>query len=353
MDRQPQHERNNFDALRILLAASVVVFHTAFLSNVPQFAWLTSDAISTIGVQGFFFVSGFLVVMSYERSSSAMAYAAKRTRRIAPAYVATVVGFALVLAAMSSLPAIEYFSDPGLYKYLFYNLMLSNFAEPTLPGVFTSNFRHAVNGSLWTIKIEVLFYLMVPVICWATAKLPKLPFLVALALTSLAWNVGLRYLGTSTGNPFLVRLSLQAPGQLSYFIAGTIAYYRMNSGLPAAKGWQAIVALLLYLFTSGSVNDLLGPVAIYFMMSWAALRAPIPGNWTRHGDVSYGIYLLHWPVVQILVACGAFAANPYAGSLACWCIVTALAYASWHLVERRFLVGHSKARAIGPILLTT
>ena len=47
----------------------------------------------------------------------------------------------------------------GDYQFL-------NFAHPNLPAVFANNSMQAVNGALWTLKIEVLFYISVPLLVW-------------------------------------------------------------------------------------------------------------------------------------------------------------------------------------------
>ena len=77
--------RNNFDLLRFVFAAMVFLVHTHVLSGQPALAPLSTYFSSDVGVKAFFVVSGFLVLMSYERSATVGEYAGKRVRRIYPA----------------------------------------------------------------------------------------------------------------------------------------------------------------------------------------------------------------------------------------------------------------------------
>ncbi len=79
------------------------------------------------------------------------------------AYVDVVSVAALTLLSFSSLSASQYFGL-GFWKYLGANLLFLNFLAPGLPGVFTSHLNYAEDGALWTLKIEVVFYLCVPII---------------------------------------------------------------------------------------------------------------------------------------------------------------------------------------------
>ena len=342
---------NNFDAMRLLLAASVILYHTAFLSRVPALAWATGDHWGSAGIQGFFFISGFLIVASHERSRGLRDYLVRRARRIVPAYVVVVLCAAVLLAGVSRLPVADYFRDPRLYRYIGFNLVLSNFGAPTLPGVFEGNFKHPVDGSLWTIKIEVMFYLLVPVLCWLMARWRQRGLLPALGVASIAWYAGFEQAGLALHKGFLEQLAVQLPGQLCYFIGGIVAYRRSEAGLPATAGWQALLGAVLYCALDGVAWRVASPLAVYLVMSWACLRMPFVGSPARRGDISYGIYLLHWPVVQTAVALGAFAAHPLAATLACWCVVTVLGYASWYGVERRFLQPAAKPAEPAPAAL--
>lgn len=69
---------------------------------------------------------------------------------------------ALSLWTVSSLGIGEYFSRTWL-KYVGFNLAFLNFVQQSLPGVFEGHKFDAVNGALWTLKIEVMFYAVVPV----------------------------------------------------------------------------------------------------------------------------------------------------------------------------------------------
>jgi peptidoglycan/LPS O-acetylase OafA/YrhL len=77
---------NNFDLLRLLFAGMVCLVHAYQLSGQADLLWITRFCSSQIAVESFFVLSGFLIFMSYEKSSSLYSYFSKRIRRIYPAY---------------------------------------------------------------------------------------------------------------------------------------------------------------------------------------------------------------------------------------------------------------------------
>ena len=152
--------KNNFDFIRVLLAFIVFVGHLGTLSASDELRILQYSPIE-IAVFGFFVVSGFLIARSYERSSGLKSYLEKRIRRIVPAYLLVVFLCAILLSMVSTFSFTEYFSNPQVYKYLFWNSLFLNFKAPWLPGVFGNQ---AVNGALWTLKIEMSYYFCVPLL---------------------------------------------------------------------------------------------------------------------------------------------------------------------------------------------
>ena len=155
--------RNNLDFLRLFFALTVVFYHISALTHIPAFADFGKYLSGAYAVKSFFVISGMLIYRSHLKSSSLASYLEKRVRRIYPAYFTVVALAAVALLPLSTLPASQYFGL-GFWKYVAANLV---FLKPsgTLPGVFTSNSLQAVNGALWTLRVEVTFYLFVPVMC--------------------------------------------------------------------------------------------------------------------------------------------------------------------------------------------
>ncbi len=92
--------KNNFDLLRLALALNVFLCHLGEVSWVKTFFPLNRIFNSTLAVDCFFVVSGFLIFRSFHRSSSTLSYLDKRVRRIYPAYVAAVLIGAFLLPRM-------------------------------------------------------------------------------------------------------------------------------------------------------------------------------------------------------------------------------------------------------------
>jgi peptidoglycan/LPS O-acetylase OafA/YrhL len=69
------------------------------------------------------------------------------------------------------------------------------------------------------------------------------------------------------------------------------------------------------------------------------------GNFGTYGDFSYGMYILHYPIIQTILHFGWFQNNPWSFLAVAMAATTAGAIAMWHLVEKRFLGRRSHAVA--------
>lgn len=330
----PRLITNNFDLLRLLFAGTVCLVHAYQLSGYQQLAWIDSVLSSAMAVKAFFAVSGFLIFMSFERSSSIFSYAKKRIRRIYPAYFTVVMLCAVGLAVISSKGFADYFSLAWI-KYVLANLSFLNFLHPTLPGIFETNPLKAVNGALWTLKIEVMFYLSVPLFVLLFRRFGNLLIIAIAYIGSTVYAVLFSWLAEKTGSGFYFELARQLPGQLSYFLAGAFFYYQ----LPFFERWARhflVGAILVLIANSYWSAPFFEPFALATVVVFFALFLYV-GNFGKYGDFSYGVYILHFPILQTLIHFGWLADRPWL-FLTLGVLATLIAaIAMWHLVEKRFL----------------
>lgn len=331
--------QNNFDLIRLLLALAVCLLHAHELSGVDDLSIIDTLLSGKIAIESFFVISGFLIFMSYEKSRSLANYFEKRGRRIYPAYFVAVVLAALLLSSISERSLAEYFLSSDFVRYLGFNLGFLNFVQPDLPGVFNENRLAAVNGALWTIKIEVMFYLSVPAIVWLCRRAGNLRILLALFVASTVYSLAMLHLYESTGRGMYFQLEKQLPGQLRFFIAGAALYYLLPLFERHVK-WLVVVAALYFLARPLVEVEALKPVALAILVIFFALYNYV-GNFCKYGDFSYGVYILHFPIVQTMVHFGAFEANAWLALLATVSLTLAGAVLMWHGVEKRWLLKNS------------
>jgi peptidoglycan/LPS O-acetylase OafA/YrhL len=331
----PRLRTNNFDLLRVVLAGTVLLYHAAGASGFAELAFFEKILSADTAVKAFFVVSGFLIFMSYERSSSLASYTGKRLKRIYPAYFTVVVLSAFLLALVSALDLAAYFFSLEWWRYLIYNLSFLNFLQPTLPGVFETNVEPFVNASLWTLKIEVMFYIAVPILVYLMRKFSQNTVLVFFYFAGLTYATLCNYAAVALDMAIFEELGRQLPGQLHYFMAGAFFYYNLALFERHVRHFVAGAVLVLLLDQLLPLG-LLEPFALATVVIFAALFGYL-GHFGKYGDFSYGIYILHFPIAQTLAASGAFVGMPwlYMGSVIV--LSGASAVLMWHLIEKKFL----------------
>jgi peptidoglycan/LPS O-acetylase OafA/YrhL len=319
--------QNNFDIVRLILAATVVLYHCYDLSEAQALAPLDRVINGQVAVEGFFAISGFLIFASYERCASLKEYFANRCWRILPGYWLSTL-FCLAIAF-----SLHCFN---VGRFLFANLTFANFLQNGIPGVFENNPQNnAMNGALWTIKIEIMFYLAVPLIVWACRRLQRDAVLLALFVLSIVYRVGLS--GHKT-------IAVQLPGELCFFMVGALIHYHMTWFKRHGPVLMAAAALAFALleWTGWFVFR---PLSIPALTLGACLLLPHVEGPARWGDFSYGTYILHYPIVQLMVAAGLFRVEPWLGLFTTLLLVAFAAFISWFVVEKPSLA-HSRSRRL-------
>ena len=134
----------------------------------------------------------------------------RRVFRLYPMYLCVVlIQTAIMLALLPDGPFSEL---PSTLRYLAANMLLANFLQYDIGGVLSGLRNPGINPSLWTLKIEIGFYLIVPLIYVATRRWGWMVLALIFA-ASVAYSFEMLHLGD-------VRLARQLPGQLQFFVVG-------------------------------------------------------------------------------------------------------------------------------------
>jgi len=330
--------RNNFDFIRFILSFTVILAHIIDLSQHPSLTFLRPFFDSNIAVTGFFIISGFLISKSYISTNNVKQYFIKRANRLLPGYLFTVFCGAIFLSFTSILPLQQYFLSSDLYKYLFYNITFQNFLHPCLPGVFLNNHQCAVNGALWTIKVEVGFYIIIPFLIYIINKVPKKLFLfIFIYLAALAYKYICSYYYQVTGNKLFDILSHQLPAFMAYFVSGMAMHYYLPKFIQHKK-YLLLIALPVFILEYYFSLEILKPLALTIIVFYVAYGFPFLNNFGKYGDFSYGTYIYHFPIIQLCITLGFFEKyNPFLIAVCIIITVLIMAVLSWNLLEKRFI----------------
>lgn len=324
--------QNNFDALRVLAAISVIFSHSFLVAegtgvNEPLNRLTGNQAmLGLAGVFVFFAISGFLVTQSFEQTHGPLRYLAKRCLRIFPAYIVVLVLSAFVLAPIvTTLPLADYFRRPEPYRYVLDNLVFS-LKMHQLPGVvFVNNPVGAeINGSLWSLGYEFEMYLMVLVL--GTLRLINLPVCLLLLALGMAC-IGVPALGFLGGWGWM----------LAFFAAGMVLYKLRGRHI---FDWRIAMVALVGLVASAPLGQfiLLFPLFGCYLALYIALHPRLPViRAARFGDLSYGLYIYGWPSQQTVIWLLHGHASWWQVFLLATLLAGALAFLSWHLIEKRAL----------------
>ena len=330
---------NCFGFLRFTFALIIVIAHLRVLTHLPELE-CTRILSTIVNRTAFFVISGFLIMVSYDHSKGIKHFFQKRARRIFPAYITVIMGCALGLVLLSSYAPLDYFSHPLWWKYIVVNIGFLNFIQPCLPGVFTADYlpNCSVNGALWTQKVEVGFYLIVPLLAYILHRSKRSwIWLLSIYVGSILWSNIFMFLADHTGKTTYVFLEHQLPGCLSYFAAGMFAY-QYKEFFMKYRHWIIVPAIAIVVFEKTMGLNWLQPAGNAAVLLWCAYSLPPLNRLEWLGNFSYGMYLYHYPIIMIMLSLGLFERfGTWFASALLIGIVLILSSLSWHLMEKRFL----------------
>tara|TARA_R110002111_G_scaffold236383_1_gene297583 strand:+ start:7789 stop:8886 length:1098 start_codon:yes stop_codon:yes gene_type:complete len=320
-----EDKSNTFTAMRIGFALVVVYAHAVLIPMGlpyhgvwPEFV----DATVQLALDGFFILSGYMITASLLNRPNMTSFTLSRVLRIFPGLIAAVLLMWLVIGPLfTELPLGAYFSQAQTLQF---PLMVLSQADPMagLPQVFNASpIGGTMNGALWTIRYELLAYLGVGLL--AAVGLYRNRSLI-LVWAGLAAAFGVLYQITGYSGPGDDTIGSMARFGPAFMIGA--GFYAARDQLPLSAGYVGLALLAAF----ASQGTAMGPVMLQIALAWLYLWAgflDVPGRIGKAlrevEDVSYGIYILHWPLGMM-----AFALMPGLGANALFAIMTVSAIAA-------------------------
>ncbi|MBA3829096.1 MAG: acyltransferase [Taibaiella sp.] len=335
--------KNNFDFLRLIFAILVIVTHSYVLSGSGKADWLSDITqgqinFSSLGVKGFFIISGYLIFQSALRSHSWGDFMIRRLLRIYPALIVVLILTVLLGAMVSDFNATQYFASHSTWLYVPVNLGMF-FPQPDqLPGVFIANhYKNSVNGSLWTIPYEFLFYILFSFLLFIQ-RFPRFIKATVFIALLLIWIWIWRHEDTPARYIINNSIELHMLAHFGLCFLGGACLYIISIAQSRYKAYILFSALALIVFFIAIkqfyfTQFILLPVSIICIGTYTTRGISLISS--RMGDFSYGIYIYGFLVQQTLM----HYFNLYAFRLMVLSVAITfiLGAASWHFIEKRAL----------------
>jgi peptidoglycan/LPS O-acetylase OafA/YrhL len=329
----PKDRVNEIDLMRFFAAMSVVLFHYAFrgyaadgYSSMPYPLLAPVAKYGYLGVELFFMVSGFVILMTAS-SGSLKKFIVSRVTRLYPAFwVSCTITFLAILTFGGQR------FHASVSQYLVNMTLLSEFVR--VP---------AIDGVYWSLFVELKFYALVALVLVAGRihQVQHLLFVwLLLALFQEIYPIGVLH-------------NLLVTDYAAYFVAGAITYLVWSNGLSLARIGIFVASWLLAVYQAvgdipgferyyhASLNSyaVTGIISAYFLIvflvsvrksGWFARR-----QWIMAGALTYPLYLIHQRVGYILIDAAYRVFNPHVVLWGTVAIMLLAAYSIHRLIERR------------------
>jgi peptidoglycan/LPS O-acetylase OafA/YrhL len=329
---------NNLNVIRLFLALMVICSHAYIICygrgekgrGEPLYC-LThgQEALGTIAVNLFFFISGMLITASWLHSKSMQDYLIKRIIRIYPGFISALIFSGLTIWIFCP----EFRAQVG-HGISWSFLMISDMvflSKESLEwkGIFANNpSPDTVNGSLWTIPKEFACYILVAVV--GLFALYKKRHIILIGAFFAYGNYCIFLLKGCESDKSFTRL-------LPYFLIGMCVWLWRDKII--ITKYFAIISLITLIICSQfkPYFSILFPICGSYLTLWLAYIPRLKfTDWTKNTDLSYGTYLYALPIQQI-AAMPVSLRVPWINFLITAPVVLIIALISWNMIEKRFL----------------
>jgi peptidoglycan/LPS O-acetylase OafA/YrhL len=338
MKKEPLRQ-NSFNLLRLIFATFVIIQHVFILTGVENryvFSKNGNIAIGTIGIWGFFAISGFLLTRSISTQKIKL-FLLRRVYRVYPALWVClfITSFTFALAfeknlAVSAKNSLQY-TILNSTSYVFQKIPTNLETKQLIGG--------SLNGSLWSLFPEIFTYLIFAIF-WAIFKKYEKQkyfaiYIVLLILSIIIWIN--RDANFTLQKNFVYQL-------LPLFLAFGTGVVMQLKFMSKGKSFPRIGFSICILFVVTLKFELLRPIGVILfsilviILGQRFTKGPIAKLGSKN-DISFGLYLYHWPVLQALMfSSDYFNQLPILIKiLVLWIITWVFAWTSWSLVEKKMI----------------
>lgn len=329
--------KNSLNAIRLLLAATVILSHTWWLGGYGPEPRPGDVKLGSWAVLGFFGISGYLITRSGAKASSVGSYCRARFLRIFPGLAVCVAAVAFVIAPVTALLTGRHYSLSDAAVYFVTNLSAGtpSIAVGGIPGSLEGLPDPRLwNGPLWTLFWEIVCYVLIGLVFWLFrthfARLAMTALFILASAAAVAVDAGWAAAPTPYDWPLIPVLS---------FLAGSLVYLFQDS-IPANRTTLLSAGGLVVLASSMGFASSLVHLPLSFFLVSGSLYLPLSSVGSRF-DISYGVYIYGWPAQQFLASLGLHAvAPPWVFAGASLMLVAPLAWLSCRYVERPAQLWH-------------
>jgi peptidoglycan/LPS O-acetylase OafA/YrhL len=307
------------DGLRGLAVLLVVISHSWIHTSRYSLGLVDSSlnlGVASVGVNLFMVISGFclaypLVMKDSIKPVQVRNFFQRRFIRIVPPYY----------AALGLFIALPWLAE-GLY-WLLGLAHATTFHRPDLLTVLShGGFIHnlltssnTLNGSFWSLELELQFYLIFPALILVARRFGVLPMILGVVVLTAVWRAltAAWLSGPGTAQALTIGVAWSGLGRLAEFALGILAAVlllrypqRISSvlcfGLAMACIWFAINNVILEYGQFSTWPDIILGLGFFFLLLSAArglfhrLFMLKPLRWV--GTISYSIYLTHEPLIH-------------------------------------------------------
>lgn len=349
-DASLKPEDNNFTALRLLLASLVIYTHSYWMitgvGGKDELSDFLGAPVSVFAVDGFFFLSGFLVYPSLLRMGRSSRFLLARGARLWPGLITSLLVTVAVGAFISSVHGLAYLHG-ATTKFVALNgaFLQGSFY---LTGVNCGSGPCTINGSLWTLPWEARCYVTLAILGWlglARPEIMKWVILPATLVGAIVWDVpAVQHLVQSLVGGGVVYELNYADRLWPLFALGAAAYV-FKDRLPL--NWWILGGLFVLMLGANALGVALHVRALFVgylvlcLGLLSAKRGSLSGRWP---DYSYGMYIYAYPVMMVIHALWPTTSHLLLGA-ATFVATVPFASLSWHFIEKPALDAVKRVRA--------